>query len=352
MMSGIIKHLTTLLLLLSALVLLIMATTSHGAIPKSTLKVVEEVNKQGPFLGLVVPNSFEMSPLLQSKSFVKDKKLPYLDIGGRRFHLGKVGKDKLIMVMTGLSMVNAGLATQLLLSLFEIKGVVHFGIAGNANPELQIGDVTIPQYWAHTGLWNWQRYGEGPQNELALEAGGDYTRKYGYLNISYYSTNKIDKSSGNFLNNVWYQPEEIFPVNGVPEVREHAFWVPVDEKYFALSKQLEGMELPKCANSTTCLPRNPKVVRVERGCSANAFVDNAAYRKFLRSKFNVTPVDMESAAVALVCRQLETPFVAIRALSDLAGGGSAQSNEADVFAPLAAHNAVDVVLKFLALLTS
>nr|CAD1843384.1 unnamed protein product [Ananas comosus var. bracteatus] len=269
MMSGIIKHLTTLPLLLSALVLLIMATTSHGAIPKSTLKMVEEVNKQGPFLGLVVPNSFEMSPLLQSKSFVQNKKLPYLDIGGRRFHLGKIGKDKLIMVMTGLSMLNAGLATQLLLSLFEIKGVVHFGIAGNANPELQIGDVTIPQYWAHTGLWSWQ-----------------------------------------------------------------------------------GTKLPKCANSTTCLPRNPKVVRVDRGCSANTFVDNAAYRQFLRSKFDVTPVDMESAAVALVCRQLEKPFVAIRALSDLAGGGSAQSNEADVFAPLAAQNAVDVVLKFLTLLTS
>lgn len=33
---------------------------------------------------------------------------------------------------------------------------MHYGIAGNANPDLQIGDVTIPQYWAHTGLWNWQ----------------------------------------------------------------------------------------------------------------------------------------------------------------------------------------------------
>jgi hypothetical protein len=33
---------------------------------------------------------------------------------------------------------------------------VHYGIAGNANPSLNIGDVTIPQYWAHTGLWVWQ----------------------------------------------------------------------------------------------------------------------------------------------------------------------------------------------------
>lgn len=52
--------------------------------------------------------------------------------------------------------LNAGITTQLLLTLFNIKGVLHFGIAGNTNPQLEIGDVTIPQYWAHTGLWVWQ----------------------------------------------------------------------------------------------------------------------------------------------------------------------------------------------------
>jgi purine-nucleoside phosphorylase len=52
--------------------------------------------------------------------------------------------------------LNAGITTQLLLSYFKVEGILHYGIAGNANPDLQIGDVTIPQYWAHTGLWNWQ----------------------------------------------------------------------------------------------------------------------------------------------------------------------------------------------------
>lgn len=92
------------------------------------------------------------------------------------------------------------------------------------------------------------------------------------------------------------------------------------------------------------------VIRVERGISANVFVDNAAYREFLHSKFNATAIDMESAAVALVCLQQRTPFLAIRALSDLAGGGSSISNEAAIFAPLAANNAVNVLLKFISLL--
>jgi nucleoside phosphorylase len=43
-----------------------------------------------------------------------------------------------------------------LLSFFDVDGVVHYGIAGNANPSLHIGDVAIPHYWAHLGLWSWQ----------------------------------------------------------------------------------------------------------------------------------------------------------------------------------------------------
>jgi len=37
-----------------------------------------------------------------------------------------------------------------------VDGVVHYGIAGNANPSLHIGDVAIPHYWAHLALWSWQ----------------------------------------------------------------------------------------------------------------------------------------------------------------------------------------------------
>lgn len=104
--------------------------------------------------------------------------------------------------------------------------------------------------------------------------------------------------------------------------------------------------------NTTCLPRAPIVVRVKRGISASVFVDNRAYREFLNSKFNATSIDMESAAVALVCHQQKKPFIVIRALSDLAGGGSSLSNEANTFASLAAQNAVDVVLRFISLLSS
>lgn len=93
------------------------------------------------------------------------------------------------------------------------------------------------------------------------------------------------------------------------------------------------------------------MVRVERGIAANVYLDNKAYREFLSSKFNATAVDMESAAIALVCYQQNVPFITFRALSDLAGGGSAVSNEADTFISLAAQNSVTVLLKFITLLS-
>ncbi|KAJ9168309.1 hypothetical protein P3X46_019852 [Hevea brasiliensis] len=277
---------------------------ANGAVASDTLELINKANEDGPYLG-------------------------------RRFRFGTIGEKKVILVMTGLSLINAGISTQLLLSFFNIEGVAHYGIAGKANPSLNVGDVTILQYWAHAGLWSWQRHGKGPEDELPLESNGDYTRDVGNIKFANYTVNVTGCSSyDNLLNNVWYQPEEFFPVDGTPEERQHAFWVP-------------DLKLENCLNSTTCLSVAPKVVTVARGVSSSIYLDNAAYRSFIYDKFNVSPVEMETAAVALICLQQKIPFIAFRAVSDLAGGGSAHSNEADTFTSLAANNSVAVVLEFI-----
>uniref|UniRef100_M1CU71 Mta/sah nucleosidase n=1 Tax=Solanum tuberosum TaxID=4113 RepID=M1CU71_SOLTU len=331
------------------LVFLVLITTleeANGAISGKTRKLIDMANKNGPYLGLVIPNLFEMNPLLQHPSY-KPGDLT-IDYAGRRFRFGHIDNQPVVLVMTGLAMLNAGITTQLLLALFNVKGVVHYGIAGNANPSLNIGDVAIPQYWAHTALWNWQRYGDGAENELPLEVNGDYTRDIGYLKISEYSVNVTNcNSHNNLLNNIWYQPEEVFPVFGTPEDRQHIFWVPVDPRYYAIAKKLEGLKLEGCLNATTCLSHPPKVTRVHRGTSASIYLDNAAYRSFIYNKFDVSPVEMESAAVALICYQQKVPYIVIRALSDMAGGGTSESNEASTFITLAATNSVEVTVQFI-----
>ena len=54
-------------------------------------------------------------------------------------------------------------------------------------------------------------------------------------------------------------------------------------------------------------------------------------------------VEMEAAAVAQVCHQFGTPFVVIRALSDIAGKESNISF--DEFLPVAAKHSTEIVLK-------
>ncbi|CAA7402683.1 unnamed protein product [Spirodela intermedia] len=325
------------------------AQVTYGDVPTEVQKKINSINQNGTYLGVVIPNAFELNPLLQSPSYSPDKGMPYVDFAGRRFRFGSLEGKKVILVMTGLGMINAATTTQLLLGLFKVEGVVQYGIAGNANPSFIIGDVVIPRFWAHSALWSWQRYGDGPKNELPFENTGDYTRKYGFLKFADYTSNgkNLIPDADNLLNNVWYQPEEIFPVDGIPEERQHVFWVPVDPRYFAIAKKLVGLKLKGCVNSTLCLTRTPNVARVTRGMSASIFLDNASYRDFLFSKFKFTPVDMESASVALVCHQQRIPFIIIRGLSDLAGGGSDESNEADTFVSLAAENTITAVVEFI-----
>lgn len=329
------------------MMILSITNVGDGAISQNLMEQINIINNEGPYLGIVINNNLLRNSLLQSSRSVPHATIPFLDFAGRRFHIEVQVNQKVISVVSGVGMLNAGITTQLLINIFNIEGVIQFGLSGSADPQLQIADVIIPHYWAHSGLWYWQRHGDGPSDELAFESIGDFTRKIGYLNISEYETNP--NYSDNLLNNLWYQPEEIYSTDGEPDNRQHAFWVPVDEFYYSLfQNQEDSFFLRRCVNSTTCLPRPPKLVRVERGMSANVFVDNVAYRDFLHSKFNATLFDMESAAVALVCLQQKTPFIAIKAISDLAGDAS--SVEGSVFSSLAVQNALFACLQFMSLL--
>lgn len=76
------SHLRMVLLVLFVLVLGISTRTVYAAVSQNTLKKIDTVNRKGPYLGIIVPNFFELSPLLQSTSFVADQKLPHLEFSG------------------------------------------------------------------------------------------------------------------------------------------------------------------------------------------------------------------------------------------------------------------------------
>lgn len=49
--------------------MLLSAQQANGYLPAKTRKMIAKANSDGPYLGLVIPNLFEMNPLLQSPNF-------------------------------------------------------------------------------------------------------------------------------------------------------------------------------------------------------------------------------------------------------------------------------------------
>ncbi|PPR96271.1 hypothetical protein GOBAR_AA24399 [Gossypium barbadense] len=85
----------------------------------------------------------EKDAFFASGSFKPDPKFPFIDLSWQ------------FLTLLTQNQTNAVAATQQMVDLFDIKGIIHFGIAGNTNNSMSIGDVTIPNQIAHTGLWEW-----------------------------------------------------------------------------------------------------------------------------------------------------------------------------------------------------
>ncbi|KAJ4840473.1 hypothetical protein Tsubulata_039821 [Turnera subulata] len=305
-----------------------------SAIPsKQTGLLIKELNRRGPYIGLITVYAPEEKAFLSTGAFIPNPKHPFVDLSGRRFRVGTVYGKKVIYVKCGVGMVNAAATAQQMLDLFAIKGIVHFGISGNLNNSLSIGDVVIPKQFAHTGLWNWMNpNGTVDPTDVAHLEFGNYN---------------VPQGDGvNLLGQIGYWTEEIYSVSGEPNNPVSVLWVEVSRKWLKLAASLEGMELERCVNSSLCLPENPKLVVGLSGSTSNIFMDNAAYRDFLSETFKVSSSDMESSAVVMTCLSNGFPSLVIRGMSDLAGGQSGE-NTIDKFGSLAALNTAKAVLKFI-----
>ena len=64
-------------------------------------------------------------------------------LNGVTFTTGQFEGKPVVMFMSGVSMVNAAMTTQLALDHFAIKRIVFSGIAGGVNPELTIGAPSL-----------------------------------------------------------------------------------------------------------------------------------------------------------------------------------------------------------------
>jgi adenosylhomocysteine nucleosidase len=238
---------------------------------------------------------------------------------GTRFVTGTLEGKPVVLFLSGISMVNAAMTTQGALDRFRIERIVFSGVAGGADPALEVGDVVAPERWVQSSEMAYAR--EVPGGFAPTPGLTDGRTNFGMM---YPRAVTVTRDEG--------KPEDLKDF-------------PVDPALLDLARSsVEGLTLKRCA-ADQCLAKPPKVVVGGVGGSGPVFVDNAAFRQYAHDVFGARVLDMESAAVAQVAYVNRTPFIAFRSLSDLAGGDPA-GNQFPVFLKFAAENSATVVRAF------
>lgn len=243
-------------------------------------------------------------------------------INNIRFTTGELEGRDVVLFLSGVSMTNAAMTTQMALDTFAIEAIVFSGIAGGVDPELKIGDVVVPAKWSpYLDVF------------MARDVEGEYV-------LPGFFTPELP-------NYGMMYPRGVRVFADGEQLPERRFWFETDPLLLDVALRLSHkIELAGCVSETECLETVPEMIVGGNGVSGPAFVDNADFRTYVFETFDARVLDMESAAVAQVAFTNEVPFIAFRSLSDLAGGGEGE-NEIMTFLSLAATNAAAVVRAFL-----
>ncbi len=227
-------------------------------------------------------------------------------VNGRTIVTGEFAGKPVVFAQTGVSMVNAAMMTQLLLDRFAVSRIVVSGIAGGLDPSDAVGQVLAPERWGQF-----------------LEVGMGRATPEGYALPSLPGATDLPPF-GMMI------PREVIVGSATAPEEAHR-WFHADPALLAVARTVTGVRVGGA------------------GLSGTGFVDNAAYRDYLFETFGAAVLDMESAAVAQVAFANSVPFIAVRALSDLAGG-EADANYLPAWMARAAANAATVTRDFVAAL--
>lgn len=244
-----------------------------------------------------------------------------VELNGTKFLTGKIEGKDVVLFLSGVSIVNAAMTTQMAIDKFNINAIVFSGIAGGVDPSLHIGDVIVPEQW-----------GQYLEAVFARETDGKFS-----------TPSFMPTTLPNFG---MIFPREVSVARAGGEM-EKKFWFKVDGKLLETANKVAAeIKLKDCVAENNCLSKAPVIHVGGNGVSGAAFVDNADFRKYSFATFKATVLDMESAAVAHVAYTNNVPFIAFRSLSDLAGGGEGE-NEMGTFMGLASANSAAVVSAFI-----
>lgn len=246
-----------------------------------------------------------------------------LTADGVDFTTGVLEGQPVVLALSGISMVNAAMNTQLLFDRFRVTHLVFSGIAGGVNPDLHIGDVSVPERWGQYLEVVMMRETAPGRYQAPASKGAFAFAPYGMM-----------------------QPRAVRVRQAGSTAIQEKFWFDADPRMLAVARSIQSVPLRACDRQDRCVADRPRLVVGGNGVSGQAFMDNADFRRYAYRTFQANVLDMESAACAQVAWRSRIPFIAFRSLSDLAGGGPGE-NEMNAFLHIAADNSAQVLLAFL-----
>lgn len=223
-------------------------------------------------------------------------------LAGFRFLSGDLDGVPVVLVEAGIGKVNAAIVGTLLAQHFGVRALVFSGVAGGLDPTLGIGDVVI----ARTLI----------QHDYGALCDGRLTP---------------------------YQPG-VPPLPGLEGPVGYHLGAGLEDRIMAA---LAGLDLPAMpAVATGGQARQPSI-RFGTVLTGDYFLNCAATRADLHTRFQAQAVEMEGAALAQLADRFSLPLVVVRALSDLAGGDS--HLDFPSFATAAAGSAALIVRRLITL---
>jgi len=278
-------------------------------------------------------------------------------INGNRYTTGVLRGNPVVIVLSGVSMINSTMVTQLMLNHFRVERLIMSGIAGGVNPANHLGDVTVPDRWAMPMevFWN-------ADSKLPAPCGKAADISCLGLQIA---TGKDDQPLPPFVMNapqgkvetgLFMRKNFLLNAKNAPE-GSFIFDYPVDDAMLAVARGLSP-DLARCGpkakrpdgtvDEKQCVRQQPRLLVGGRGVSATVFLANAQYRTYLHEVLEAQTFEMETAALAHVAHANGVPYIAFRSLSDLAGAEGFDEDVGALFSSgLAEANEAKVTLAFL-----
>lgn len=216
-------------------------------------------------LGIIAAMNEELAAIVASANIVRT-----VEIGSRRFHVGELHGQHVVMVVSRIGKVAAASTATILLERFAVTQIVFTGLAGAVAEHLRVGDIVI----ADTLI------------QHDLDARPLFAR------------------------------HEV-PMLGVSELATHP--IMRDDLYRAA---LQFTATPSPALIALGIS-NPTVYRGSVASGDQFFSSVQAVTNLRRELPSVLAVEMEGAAVAQVCVEHSLPFAVVRVISDTANHAAA-----------------------------